>query len=347
MNAGPAIAKNRRIRSTQAPGLGALAVAGALLWGLSVTAAAAAELTVERRPVADFKAVFATVESVDTTRARARIGGTVAALAVDEGSRIEAGQRLAVVRDPKLPLERAALDARLQALTARRGFAETDLERARTLRARGAGTQARLDAARTELDVIDGDLAAMRAQRALVTARLAEGAVLAPRGGRVLKVHVTEGSVVLPGETVATIAAETYILRLRLPERHARFLAEGDEVRVGAGSLGAAEDSRAGTATRIGRIRQVYPDIEGGRVTADADVPGLGDFFVGERVRVLVAAGERPAIVVPESHLFRRFGLTYARLKEGGAVVVQPGLAADGGVEILSGLRPGDVIVTP
>lgn len=325
----------------------AAALAGAFLWGLAAGQGAAAEFTVESRAVVDFKAVFATVESVDTTLARSRIGGTVAALAVDEGSRIEAGQRLALVQDPKLPLERTALDARIKALEARRGFAVTDLERARTLRARGAATQARLDAAQTELEVIDGDLAAMRAQRALVTARLSEGEVLAPRGGRVLKVHVTEGSVVLPGETVATIAAETYILRLRLPERHARFLAEGDAVRVGAFSLGAADDAGAAAATRIGRIRQVYPDIAGGRVTADADVAGLGDFFVGERVSVLVAAGERPAIVVPESHLFQRFGLTYARLKEGGAVVVQPGLAADGGVEILSGLRPGDVIVTP
>ncbi|MHA1113551.1 MAG: efflux RND transporter periplasmic adaptor subunit [Alphaproteobacteria bacterium] len=311
--------------------------------------ATGAEFVVKRQNIIDFKTVFATVESVDTTRARARIGGTVTMLAIDEGSRVEAGQRLALVRDAKLPLERAALDARIKALNARRGFAVSDLERARKLRARGVATQARLDAAHTELEVIEGDLAAMRAQRAVVAARTKEGAVLAPRGGRVLKVHVTEGSVILPGETVATIAAETFVMRLRLPERHARFLAEGDRVRIGARTMGdwTSAGDGTGAVTREGRIRQVYPDIEGGRVTADVTVSGLGDYFVGERARVLVATGERPAIVVPRSYLIRRFGLTYARLRDGGAVIVQPGLPAAGGVEILSGLTPDDVIVTP
>lgn len=46
--------------------------------------------------VEDRKAVFATVESVDVVSARARIGGTVTELLVDEGSPVEAGQKLPV-----------------------------------------------------------------------------------------------------------------------------------------------------------------------------------------------------------------------------------------------------------
>jgi len=314
----------------------------AITLGLGAGAAAAEEFVVALRQIADLKAVFATVESVDVTPARTRIGGTVEALAVDEGSRVELGQQLAVVGDPKLPLQLVALDARIRSLRAQLELARVELERARTLRQSGTVSQARLDEARTALDVVDSGLAAMTAERAVVAEQLAEGAVLAPAAGRVLQVNVVDGAVVMPGETVATIAAETYILRMRLPERHARFIAEGDRVLVGSRGLETAPRDLA-----EGRVRQVYPEMEQGRVVADIAVAGIGDYFVGERARVFVSTGERPAFVVPAAYLYRRFGVDYALVKDVGETVVQTGLPVEDGVEVLSGLRPGDVLLPP
>ncbi len=310
--------------------------------GLGGGAAAAEEFVVAVRQVADLKAVFATVESVDVTPARTRIGGTIEALAVDEGSRVELGQQLAVVGDPKLPLQLAALDARIRSLRAQRDLARVERDRFRKLRQTGAASQARLDEAQTALDVVDSGLAAMTAERAVVAEQLAEGAVLAPAAGRVLQVHVVDGAVVMPGETVATIAAETYILRMRLPERHARFIAAGDRVLVGSRGLETAPRDLA-----EGRVRQVYPEMEQGRVVADIAVAGIGDYFVGERARVFVSTGERPAIVVPAAYLYRRFGVDYALVKDIGETVVQTGLPVEDGVEVLSGLWPGDVLLPP
>ncbi len=51
--------------------------------------------------------------------------------------------------------------------------------------------------------------------------------------------------------------------------------------------------------------------------------------------------------MVPEDYVYRRFGVSYAKLKDGTEVVVQVGLPVDGGIEILAGLREGDVVVTP
>ncbi|MCV4940326.1 efflux RND transporter periplasmic adaptor subunit, partial [Escherichia coli] len=75
---------------------------------------------------------------------------------------------------------------------------------------------------------------------------------------------VTEGSVVLAGESIATIAAKGYLLRLELPERHARFIKVGDPIRVSARGL-----SPEIAATAVGRITQVYPELKNGRVIAD------------------------------------------------------------------------------
>jgi hypothetical protein len=146
---------------------------------------------------------------------------------------------------------------------------------------------------------------------------------------------------VLPGETIATIAEDHYIFRLQLPERHARFLRAGDVVQIGArGEAGDGERTE-------GRVRIVYPEIQGGRVVADVDAPGIGDYFVGERTRVYVATGERSAIVVPRTYVYRRAGVDFVRLKDGAEIVVQLGSGDEKSVEILAGLKDGDEIVTP
>ncbi|MBL6945450.1 MAG: efflux RND transporter periplasmic adaptor subunit [Rhodospirillales bacterium] len=320
-------------------GVAALAQAG-------FTSAADNEFTVRKSFVEDRKAVFATVESIDTATARTRIGGTILGLEVDEGSRVKKGQRLARVDDPKLRLGMQALDARIQSLVAQKDLAKTAFARISKLRKSGTVSQSRLDEVQTNLDVVEQQLVAMKAEKAVISQRRSEGAVLAPADGRVLQVHVTEGTNVQPGEVVATMAADAFILRMQLPERHARFVHKGDRVSIGSLALG-RESAGGKTAARAGRIRQVYPEIRQGRVVADVEVDGLGDYFVGERVPVYVSAGSRETFVVPEDFLFERFGVTYARIKGVGESVVQTGLVLEDGTDILSGLRDGDVLLMP
>jgi membrane fusion protein, multidrug efflux system len=320
------------------------ALAGLLLPAIAALPAGAGEHTVAARLVADQKAVIATVEPVHELIARARIGGTITTLAVREGDQVVAGDRVAIVVDQKLLFQTEALDSRIRAQQAERDQAQLDLTRAQELRRSGAGTQVALDQAKTRLDIAERTLQALRSDRQVIEQQTAEGAVLAPGSGRVLKVPVAQGSVVLTGETIATIAAENYILRLQLPERHARFIKTGDTILVGARGLAAGGDEER---LRQGRVVLVYPEIDQGRVVADVEVPALGDYFVGERTRVYVATGTRPALVIPEGYLHRRFGVNYARLKDGTEIVVQPGLPVAGGIEILAGLHAGDVIVAP
>ena len=257
--------------------------------------AAAENLVVHAVSAPDEKAIVATVEPAHELTARARIGGTIASLSVKEGDRVAAGQELAVVADEKLVLQRQALDSRIQSQQSQRDKAKSDYDRAVELQKRGVGTQVQVDATKTALDVADRTLSAMGSDRGVLDQQMKEGATLAPGAGRVLKTPVTEGSVVLPGETIATIAENHYILRLQLPERHARFMRAGDVVKIG--GRGAA----AGGAVSEGKVRIVYPEIEGGRVIADVEAPDVGDYFVGERTRVYVATGERHAIVIPRA----------------------------------------------
>jgi RND family efflux transporter MFP subunit len=291
----------------------------------------------------DFKAVIATVEPVKMPVARARIGGTVVALRAHEGMMTDAGTELAVIIDEKLALQIKGLEQRIQSQEAQRLKAETDFTRVSELLKNGSASQAMLDQTKAALDVATRQLNALNADREVVLQQAAEGTVRAPAAGRVLSVPVAEGSVIMPGETIATLAEDNYILRVELPERHARFLREGDKVRVAA--RGDTEGSHA--ALKTGTVQIVYPEIKGGRVIADVAIDGLGDYFVGERTRLYLSTGERNAIIIPKQAVFQRAGIDYVRLEDHGDVVVKLGESHDTSIEILSGLKADDHVVMP
>jgi RND family efflux transporter MFP subunit len=316
----------------------------AMLVAAAPIAWAQANFTVALKQLDDQKSVFATVESPNVVPARTRIGGTIASLSVRQGDAVQPGQVIAVVADDKLILQINSLDAQIAGLNSQLAQAQTDLARAETLYRQGVGPKTTLDQARTALEVATAVLRARTAERAVAQQNLEEGKVLAPVGGRVITVPLTKGTVVLNGDTIATIGEQPFLLRLRIPERHAVFLKPGDRVRLAPQQLGAE-------AATTGTITLVYPQIAEGRVVADAKVDELGNYFVGDRVLVTIDAGTRHGFVVPEDYVQTRFGIDTVRLRrpDGGVTdaPVQRGVVRPEGLEILSGVRAGDVLVHP
>ncbi len=310
---------------------------------LAAAPALADTLVLAPQPLPEWKAVYGRVEARDLVPARARIGGMVVELMVAEGDEVQAGQRIALVRDDKIDFQIAAFDAQLRALEAQLGRAQAELDRGRALVARGVTTTQRLDQLATDVDVTLNQIAATRAQRAVVVQQGEEGAVLAPASGRVLAVPVTRGAVIMAGEPVASIGGGGLYLRLAIPERHAADLAEGAAIRI------AAEG-----AETEGRLVKLYPRIENGRVVADVEVAGLAHAFVEARVLVEVPVGSRPALLVPQAAVITRAGLDFVRVLAAGdeverAVVPGETVFRDGRpfVEILTGLAAGDTVVVP
>ncbi|MAA97888.1 MAG: efflux transporter periplasmic adaptor subunit [Stappia sp.] len=322
--------------------LPALALAGPLL----VTPALAASLTVAREPVTEWKALYGQVEARDQVPARARIGGTIAELAVEEGDTVTAGERIATVADEKITFQIAALDARLRALQSQLENAEADLSRAETLVERGVVTRQRLDQLRTSAEVTRNEIAATSAERSVIVRQGEEGDVLAPADGRVLTVPVTRGAVIMPGETLAILGSGGTFLRLSIPERHAGDLKDGAEIRIGG--------TGAGEAPLTGRLAKVYPTIQSGRVVADVDVDSLDTQFINARVLVRVPVGTREAILVPARAVTTRAGLDFVKVASPQGPVERTVLTGatlrkgeESRIEILSGLMPGDEVILP
>jgi RND family efflux transporter MFP subunit len=336
-----------RHRHLSRPAFAMVVLIGALA---STDVCAASEpFEVQTRQIDDLKSVFATVQSTDVVNARVRTGGTIASLLVGKDSEVKTGDLIATVADQKIALRIKSLDAQIVGQKSRSDTAQAEYERQQQLAARGFAAGAKLEEARATFEVAANALKSSEAERSVLLKQVEEGDVLAPADGRILSLPLTAGTVVMPGETVAKIAANAYVLRLELPERHARFIKKGDPVVLGSRELSAGDPLGKGT------IILVYPELQDGRVIADAKADGLGRFFVGERALVWISAGKRDAIVIPRDYVFRRFGLDYVRLQVQDAktadIVVQPGqpvkLDGEGDLEILAGLKPGDKLVRP
>lgn len=308
------------------------------------SAAKGERLTLKEQAVADLKPVAATVTTRDMADARARIGGTLVELAVREGDVVRKGQLIGRVADERLSLETAAYGAQAAAAAAEAARTEADLARVQTLYEKGFYAKARLDQAQAAAKAARGQAQAAQAQRAASAELGSQGAILAPASGRVLTADTPAGSVVSPGQSVATITAGEPVLRLEIPEAQGRTLRAGQRVAIETGDL-------AGLASE-GVITQVYPAVSAGRVVADISVPGLTADRVGQRVRVKAPLGERQALVLPKRYVATRFGLDFVRVvgpdNRVSEVAVQTAPApVEGMVEILSGAQPGDVVLSP
>ncbi len=184
----------------------------------------------------------------------------------------------------------------------------------------------------------------MRGDRSVIAQQMSEGAVLAPGAGRILSVPVSEGRVVMPGETIATLAEDRYILRLQLPERHAQFIRAGDKVQIGSRGLAETTDE----TRREGRVRDRL-SRDPGRPRDRRRRSRRARRLFRRRTHAGLDVGRRAA-----RHRRARAPSSSAapasitsRPPTAAEIVVQPGERRDDGVEILAGLADGDALVAP
>lgn len=304
-----------------------------------------AVFAVSERTVPDFRMVSAVLTNRDIGDARARIGGRIAQILVKEGQKVSAGQVVAVIGDERISLEAQAASAGVAAAEATNERAQQDLARSERLFASGAISQAAIDQARSAAKAAEAQLKSARAQAGAARALNNQGQVVAPSNGEVTRIPSPRGAVIMPGEVVVQITTGAPVLRIELPESEAGNLKQGQSIRF---------LSEGSEEQRLATVRQIYPAVTSGRVMADLDATGIDRQLVGGRVRVMAPAGERTAIVIPGRYIDTRYGADYVRLKRAGGAIIEAPVQRGGsvplddmqdGVEVLSGLRPGDEIL--
>ena len=309
----------------------------------AVVAPKGERLRVTSTTIDEMKDVGATITTRDQADARVRIPGVLIDLSVRAGDFVRKGQRIGSVIDTRLAPEAAAYGAQAAAAGAQAAQARGELARTEFLYRNGVYAKARLEASQAAARAADAQVAAARAQQRAVQAVAGQGAILAPATGRVLRADIPAGSAVSPGMSVATVTAGPPVLRVELPDSLAGKVRLGTLVTVTGLATGDP------VSAPVGQVTQVYPAVTAGRITADVTVPGLATQLVGRQVTARLAIGSREALVVPRKFVASRFGTDQVTILTSNnqtlTVPVQTVLLPDGRLEILSGVRVGDILV--
>lgn len=264
------------------------------------------------------------------------LGGTVKEIGFDSGATLKKGDLL-------VRLDTSVEEAQLAAANAEAVLARLEAERARNLRRNGANTQAELDAAEARKAQTEAVAQGLRAT-------IAKKAIRAPFSGRVAIRQVELGQVVAPGTPLASLqSVDPIYADFWLPQKALAEIQPGQVVRLRTDIFPDAAwegtvsvvNTEVDLATRNVRVRATL-DNQDGRLK-----PGM---FVNLEV---LTGEKRPALLIPATAvLFAPYGDTVFSLEEkGGAMLakqkfVRLGERQGDWVTVLSGLEPGDTIVT-
>ena len=285
-----------------------------------------------------------TLTAVDGINITPQVGGVVKEIKFDSGQDVKKGDLLVVLDTDTEVADMHSLEAQL-------ANAETELTRKETLAAKGISPRAELDGLRTQVETFKASIERLKAL-------IAQKNIYAPWDGRVGLRDISIGSYLAPGQKIVwlqkvdPIYADFAVTELDyariskgLPVT-ARFNAWPDETFEGEIEFA---DSRTSSDSRMITVRAkianpdgkllpgMYADVlvDEGKPLQVMTVPQTAVTFslYGDNVFVVVPATKvDPKAKAEELAIERRF--------------VKAGQVRDGRVEIVSGLKTGDQVVT-
>lgn len=267
---------------------------------------------------------------------RPEVSGRISALGFADGQRVRKGQLM-------VQLDDALQVAQLQQAEAQAGIARTSLQRNRELLAQNFVSASVVDQAIANLQVAD-------AQVALAKAQLSRLKIVAPFDALVGIRSVNLGDYVKDGADLVSVEDSSSMwVEFRLPERFVPRLKVGQTVGMTLDAL-----PKHVFQAKVDVV-DVQFDANGRSMLVRAKLMGpTADLRSGLFARVNVVLGERPnALVVPEEALVPQGGKQYIiKLVDGPKgpqsqrVEAQLGMRVPGKVELLGGVKDGDLIVT-
>lgn len=285
--------------------------------------------------VAENKVRPAIEEAVGTVRAQLRaaiepkVSGRIEALLVLPGQVVKAGEVL-------VRLDGREFQARLDQALALRDQARADFERQRQLLAGKITTQADFDAAKARMGVTEANASEAETMLAYRT-------VSAPFDGTITRKFADVGDLAAPGKPVIELEDQTGLrLEADLPETLVARVKLGDKLAVSIPSAGAQVE---------GVVSEISPvaDPVSRTFLTKLDLQQSPTLRAGQFGRVAVPVGDSKAVRVPVSAVMRRGQMElvfiaaadHAQLR-----IVKTGKTLGEEVEIISGIEPGEKVIT-
>lgn len=255
-----------------------------------------------------------------------KVSGRIARMLATPGRQVVAGELLA-------ELDAGEIQARLDQAVASRDQAERDAKRFAKLLDEQAVTRA-------EAETIESRWRVAQAAVAEAQTMLGYVRITAPFAGVVTRKLADVGDLAMPGRAIAELEDPAGLrLEADVPESLVSHISIGEELPV-----------RIGEAMLAGKISEIAPtaDPVSRTLTVKLDLPAGKGFRTGQFGRVRVPASPAASLRVPASALVVRgqmetvFVVTNQRAE---LRLVKTGRRLGDGIEIISGLSAGDVVV--
>jgi RND family efflux transporter MFP subunit len=296
-------------------------------------------------------------ESVDVMP---RIAGRIVKINVEIGQSVARGTLLAVIEDDEIKqqIERskasiAVVEASIAQRDAELQNAKVELERKKKLVEEGILSRTELDGLETRYRVAQSQLDLVRAQRRQSEAELRElnirrdqTRIFSPISGIIARRHVDTGAMVSSGTPIVTVVSVSpMVVAAMASERDIPRIRRGTAVKVTIDSL--PDQSFAGRVMRI--VPLLDPQTRNGQV--EIEIPNRGHLLKGEMfARIELNLGsERETTLLPRDALVYRGdqpGVYTIEKDLAKFLPVETGLSQADKVEVVSGLKVGDVVIT-
>jgi len=284
------------------------------------------------------------IASARRTAVSSRVVARIDEIRVTAGSRVQAGDVVVVLDARDLEARVGAADEALRSAQARLELARTEYERVRALLQQGVASQRQLDQATSELRSAQAAVKGLEEEREASRTARSFAEIRAPVSGLVVDRVAEPGDTAMPGEPLLRIY-DPSLLRVEVPVR------ESLAVKLRVGQTLAVEIPALGAAMQ-GIVDEIVPFADPGARTllVRARLTAYDErVFAGMFARVAIPAGERRMLLVPAAAVEEIGQLSYVDVVDAdGAVerrVVTTGQTDESGrVEILSGVRPAEVV---
>jgi multidrug efflux system membrane fusion protein len=286
------------------------------------------------------------IEARDVVQVTAQVEGVATDVRFREGDRIGPDTVLLRIDPDRYRLEAERAKAVLGQSAAERGQAEADLKRREALAANNLLSAEELTRSRSDSARLAASVEVAKAAQGIALQNLGRSEVRSPIAGVINTRTVDTGQFIRAGTVLATIV-DTSRLRLRFK------VSEAESLRATVDGTVTFRVAPLGPRDFTARIYHVgkIADTTTRQVEILAWVDSMGELKPGFFAEVTLAGEERKnALVIPEGAIqaSERGFVTYV-VEEGKAKLrpIQQGLRTGTGiVEILSGLKPGETVVT-
>lgn len=305
-------------------------------------------LLVQDRAVTTTLSAVGSVEAFEKVQVTARVAGVVEKVRFAEGSRVASDQVLVEIEPERYKLAVASAQAAHNKAVAAKGDADAGLKRRETVDRQNPGLipGEEIETWRTKVLVAAAEMAQTGAALNQAQLNLHDAYVRAPVGGVVQTRTVQTGQYVQPGSVLATLVRrDPLLLRFQVPEPDAARLQPGIQA-----YFRVHENDRPYQARIIHVAAAADDATRMVAVTAEVTDKSRDSLRAGAFAEVTVPVGNaRPLPVVPQAAIrpSEKGFLAYV-VEDGKAVerILTPGMrTADGSVEVLSGLKAGDLLV--